>query len=133
MTMRIAKSPLARGIAILFLLYTGVDIAFPQFCSEKLISLAAANESSLSESNKSAAVTREDVSTVSVREDSQKNGPTDQKSQDEDCFCCCAHVVPGMVYAAPTLSGLKSPRSVPGSTAVLTPPLFGTFRPPRFA
>lgn len=126
---RIAKGRLVRSVAILFLIYTGLDIACPQICNEEVVSVTA-NEASLPDSN-SAANMALSVRASSDKQD-QQNGPTEQKSQDEDCFCCCAHIVPGVVYVAPALSGLKSPRSVPGSTAVLTPPLFGTFRPPRF-
>ena len=130
---RIAKGRLVRSVAILFLLYTGLDIACPQLCSEGLVSLAAASETARSDINEPESAIGENVGAVSVREDSRQNGPTEQKSQEEDCFCCCAHIVPGVAYVAPTHSDLKFPRSVPGSTAVLTPPLFGTFRPPRFA
>jgi hypothetical protein len=59
--------------------------------------------------------------------------PTDPHSQDEDCFCCCAHIVPGMVFVAPTLMDLKSPVTVQVLAAIPTPPLFRPFHPPRFA
>jgi hypothetical protein len=128
---RMTKSRLVRCTAILFLLYTGVDIACPQICSEEVVSFAA-NEAPLPESI-STGKTTVSVRASSDKEDSQRNEPTDQKSQDEDCFCCCAHVVPGMVYVAPTLLDLKSPVSVPDLASVPTPPLFQTFHPPRFA
>jgi hypothetical protein len=129
---RMTKSRLGRCLAILFLLYTVVDIACPQLCSEEPISLVAVNETSRLNTNTPASATRENVRVVSTREDSQRNEPTNQGSQHEDCFCC-ARVVPGMVYVAPALLDLKSPALVPIPTSALTPPLFPTFHPPRFA
>ena len=126
-----SRGRLVRSVAILFLLYTGLDIACPQICSEEVVGFAA-NEVSLSQPDNEAKSTFSAQPSLD-RQDSQRDGPTNQRSQDEDCFCCCAHVLPGIVYVAPTLLDLKSPVSIPDLVSAPAPPLFRTFPPPRFA
>lgn len=51
---------------------------------------------------------------------------------DEDCFCCCAHVVPAQTHslaAVPIAALLPDARL---DIAVPSPPLTTAYRPPRF-
>lgn len=131
MSIRIGQSPLARGIAILFLLYTGIDIACPQLCSEELITVASAEETISSDFYGQALVPYQYA--VSAREESQRNEVPDQKSQDEDCFCCCAHVLPGTVFVTPAVPERKLIVWI--QTEFVTPQseLARPYHPPRFS
>jgi hypothetical protein len=65
------SSVLTRFVVIGLLLWAATDLAFPQLCAED--SEIAAQASDLGSSGSSA--------------------------QPDDCFCCCHHVVPGIVFA----------------------------------
>lgn len=120
------------AVAILFLLYTGGDILLPQyFCSgEEIGGLPLQITVSPSKDSKS-----DDTRLASVRtsDDLRPEQPQDQAPREEDCFCCCAHVLPGcgftgvISYEPGQLSIASEVNSPP------SPPLPNTYRPPRFA
>lgn len=83
-----ARQRIMRCVAILFLLYTGVDLANPQICGEENIGVAAASEVSVLNH----CPTDSSVS-VSPFYGRQRDLPPDKESADEDWFCCCAHIV----------------------------------------
>lgn len=63
--------------------------------------------------------------------------PNDPENQaphdDEDCFCCCAHVLPSLLVThelTAEVTVLTSPTDVESPSS---PPLRSTYRPPRFA
>jgi len=115
---------MVRAIAVLFLLYTGVEITVPQFCSE------ASGVLSISEP----ASDSTNLSVISPTTDnSQKGLPSEQRSSDEDCFCCCAHVVSGRALAAIAISDLMPSFAVQGKIDLPSPPLQSPFHPPRLA
>ncbi len=125
---------LVRVIAIFFLLYTGADIASPQLCNEELVGMSGEAQAVELTPINTGSVHSNAIAAVSVApEDSQKDQPADQPSQDEDCFCCCAHVLPGMVITNAIVFDLSTPSFVLEHVLVPSPPLGSTFRPPRFA
>lgn len=94
-----------RGIAILFLLYTGVDLFNPQLCSE---------EAGLASPQRIARRASVDTSIAylgaverGTKESNDNQTPDKPVSQDEDCFCCCAHVVPGTVFDGGSISEIR--------------------------
>ncbi len=129
---RIAKGRLVRGIAIVFLLYTAVDIACPQLCSEELVNLAAANQTLVSGAS-SPDPTSSAVLSVSVDNASHRNQPSKQESQDEDCFCCCAHVVAGMVFVPPRVLQQKSVVLIQAESSTPQNEFERPYHPPRFS
>lgn len=116
-----------RCIAILFLLYTAIDLADPQMCSEEAISLTTAQVSVARDSFKPTAVA------ISADDDSSRNQPAKHESQDEDCFCCCAHIVPGIPFVTPNVLELKSAFQMQIVTAAPPSELETLYHPPRFS
>jgi hypothetical protein len=120
-----------RVIAIFFLIYTGGDILLPQyFCAgEEIGGLPLTIHFSADTVRQS-----DGARYVSFRaaDGSESGQPQQHERQDEDCFCCCAHVLPGF-----GITGAMSFQ--PGRLSVTTvlnslpsPPLPHTYRPPRF-
>ena len=83
---------LARFIVVLFLAYAGVDIANPQLCNDEF-----APPSVLLASNVERRA--EEPSTFDSVGDSEETEQREQPSaphSEDDCFCCCTHVLPGL-------------------------------------
>lgn len=95
-----------RGIVLLFLFYTAADITYPQICGEEFGNVAFANTSP----SKAAADRGGLKVSASADHNTQRNQPKNQEPRDEDCFCCCAHVVAGMVFVPPVMPPLKLAR-----------------------
>ena len=116
-----------RGVAILFLLYTGVDLLAPQICAEEGGLRASANVTV------QLTVLRPDVVGQSDVESKGTQIPDEPTSQDEDCFCCCAHIVAATVFDGNSVSEITS---ISGRTPQALIPLERAdsyFHPPRFA
>ncbi len=127
---RIIRSRVIRGIANLFLVYTALDIAYPQLCSEELASLGSAAHQTLrvnSDSPSQAGLL------VSANSGSHQNQPSNQESQEEDCFCCCAHVVAGMVFVPPIALLQNSDVSIRKLSATPQNEFERPYHPPRFS
>ncbi len=125
---------LVRVLAIFFLLYTGTDIASPQLCSEELLGLSGEVQAvELTPVNNGSAHSNAAVAVVTTPENSQKDRSSNQSAQDEDCFCCCAHVLPGMMFVTISNFDLKSPAVSVKHNSLPTPPHQSTYHPPRFA
>lgn len=123
---------LVRVIAIFFLLYTGADLASPQLCNEKLVNLSSI-QVSVPTIERAIGATRT-MTLVASSDNSQPHRPSDQTpDKDDDCFCCCAHVLPGVIVANVVVFDLRTSSFVLEHSSVPSPPLRGTFRPPRFA
>jgi hypothetical protein len=124
------RQKLFRAIAILFLLYTGADLLAPQICAEE-------RGLTTIEANDLLATTPplpSYVSTVASEiPKKEHNQPPDQEQRDEDCFCCCAHVIPGSVFQGSSISEIVS-ISLPTKQALVQLQLpKAYFHPPRFA
>ena len=96
-----------RGVVLLFLFYTVADITYPQFCGEELKNVAFASSSV---SNTIAIQQSEPKLSAAVANDAQRDQPQNQEPRDEDCFCCCAHVIAGMIFVPPVMPHLKLER-----------------------
>ncbi|MGB7923370.1 MAG: hypothetical protein WCF57_09010 [Pyrinomonadaceae bacterium] len=118
-------------MAVFFLLYTGADIAMPQyFCGEEMGGLPV-----VSHAAPLSRVNTENVTTKSTdfSDGSHQEEPSDQIPHQEDCFCCCAHVLPGLIFANPGASEIKSSNLQLEKDRLPDPPLRSTYHPPRFA
>lgn len=122
------KRRFIRVVAVFFLLYVGVDVATPQFCNEETERLALV--SSAPANNEGIVAPERDTNINS--EDSRQDPASDQTHQ-EDCLGCCAHVLPGTITAHATVVDLKMPAAALESLSLPTPPVRGTFHPPRFS
>lgn len=121
-----------RAVAVFFLLFTAADIALPQyFCGEEIGGLplksraAAAGATGNREVGDSAFVSRPDNS----RPDQPSDPQQDQHS--EDCFCCCAHVLPSLCINGAKVAELRSPAYPSMSGSIPSPPAKSTYHPPR--
>ena len=115
-------------VAILFLVYTGIDLVSCQFCCENVAGLPTEYVRTLSperQVNESFAVSDPSSEKSS---DEQRSNP----SRDEDCFCCCTHVMPSPVFASLVNTVLKMNTGLEESTRIPTAPLNNPYHPPRF-
>lgn len=76
---------------------------------------------------------RATVAAISKHEKSAPGEPSDQAPHEEDCFCCCAHILPSLSLPLVGTSALKSPSALLAEDFHLSPPLLSPYHPPRFA
>ena len=117
-----------RCIAILFLLYTAVDLADPQMCSEEAVSLTKPEVSlSVDTDAKPTALA------ISSDDDSSRKQSPERESQDEDCFCCCAHIVPAIHFVTPETIARSSIAALKTQSVIPQNELETPYHPPRFS
>jgi|ERR1700752_3505064 len=117
----------ARFIVILFLAYAGVDIANPQLCNDEFAPpevLLAANVEQRAEE----ALTN--VSSNDSEETEQREQPSAPHSED-DCFCCCTHVLPGLTTHPNGASDVVSQGLTSTPQSVTSAHLMALYHPPR--
>lgn len=112
-------------VLLLFCFYDMVvaDVLFPGSCEREGAMIPSSATPASDQQRRS---TRADV------EQEQHQTPADSMPVEDDCFCCCAHIVPAESYNVPPL--LFHPPSIeshPGS--IPATPFADLFRPPRFA
>lgn len=91
---KVRQSYISRGIAIFFLLFTVVDLATPHLCGEEMGLPLSSVGSSIS-----SAVDSARTATLSIAaHDSNQEESSAPTQADEDCFCCCSHILPGLHF-----------------------------------
>lgn len=117
---------LARFIVILFLVYTGVDIMNPQLCNDEFapISSVSASDSGKRTEDSVAVVAR------NLNETSERNEQSTTHS-DEDCFCCCTHVLPAPTTHPNGVLDVISREASLVSHSVTSAHLMALYHPPR--
>ena len=123
---------LVSAVAILLLVYTGIDMASPQLCGEELIGDVVISQS-VSKRPVGTDLSARSVASIKSADDSQNNQPSDQTNADEDCFCCCSHILPGTIVINLAASDIKSPSIELIRLAILSPSLPSAYHPPRLA
>jgi hypothetical protein len=127
---------LRRGIAIFFLIFTFmdlvcIDLLWQRGCAEEATVLTLLSKTSVV----SEVIQENGVSGLAQNAAQNQPGhPADDKPAgiDEDCFCCCSHLIHGIRIEVSVLNG--SPQ--PGDPAILiipSSPSRGTFHPPRLS
>jgi hypothetical protein len=116
LSLRTKTRGIYRCVALVFLAWTLTDIAVPDLC--------------LGDADTIANSTRDQsfVQGSPVR----PSGPSDSLfHRDDDCFCCCSHVLPASFVRVEMLTILASigETAAPDTPAITPRPLF---RPPRF-
>jgi hypothetical protein len=121
---------LRRGIAIFLLAMAFFDMAivdlfFPQLCGDDQVSILGA--SPVESSEKVA-----DEFAATRNQGPQPAQDSHQSETDEDCFCCCYHIIPSPHVSVATLNCQPRPDdpAIP-SFPSLSP--HGVFHPPRLA
>ena len=123
---------LRRGIAIFLVAFAFfdmgvVDVFFPQLCVDEQTSQSI--NSPVKAADNSAGKISDDLMAVR-NHDSQPDQDSHQSSADEDCFCCCSHIIPGQHVNVATLNFPPQPDDVAIPSLPSAPP-HGTFHPPR--
>lgn len=118
---------LNRGVALFFILFTFADLLIPQLCRGELGGRSLPSASATSASKYS------DKSSLSIpigqpQEEQSKNS----EHSDEDCFCCCSHIVPGSHFSV-ALVELKSPVTNLADHSLPTSLPNIPFHPPRLS
>lgn len=104
----------ARFIVILFLAYAGVDIANPQLCNDDF-----APSSVLLASN------------TDTRADEPAPEQPSEPHGEDDCFCCCTHVLPGVTTHPNGASDAVSQEVTVTTQSVTSAHLMALYHPPR--
>lgn len=124
---------LHRAVAIFFLIFTFTDLVVadmlaPQLCSEAAAGLplgvANIDEPEITS-------TKETGCSVSSERHSSER-PAEPSDFDEDCFCCCSHIIPSVCISVAVLNSSPQP-SDPTITSLPSSPLRDTFHPPRLS
>lgn len=110
-----------RGIAIFFLLYTGAEMTAPQYCSEAFGRIT----SEISASNVTSTPTA-----VSSHSDKEQQ-PQRHSSGEEDCFCCCAHVLPAIPDSLNAAPAMRISLVDLQKSGLASPPLQSPYHPPK--
>src|SRR5262249_24262054 len=120
------QRPLLRGIAILFLFYTGVDIAFTDYHRNESLDLSSVV--TIADAN-------DDTLAIAASQSNPAGLPSrdSEAPRDEDCFCCCAHVLPSPVFTDSSNATLSQLRTLPRRTTLPTAPIHSLYHPPRSA
>lgn len=121
-----------RAVAILFLLYTGVDLASPQVCGEELL-LVPANTPLTTVKAGIPASTNQPIEINGTETDRREPLPKQPTDCDEDCFCCCAHVLPGTIFINAAAQEFRSPTIILAQVWPPSPLLPPASPPPRAA
>jgi hypothetical protein len=123
---------LIRTVAVFFVLFTGADLALPQyFCGGEEIGGLPLGSVRAASTEAGDPVT--DRSALPAPEAPLPGQDSDQVPHEEDCFCCCAHVLPGLACTAATAGELKTPQPPLEQQSLPSPPLSLQYHPPRFA
>jgi hypothetical protein len=129
------KSMSRKGVAVVFLIWAIADLAVPGLCksddNEAVLSQTATmvfdRTTKPGDTSVGVRVTRLTFSMLRSRPTSDQNGtPT----QDEDCFCCCAHIAPAAVFVLPTIYETASAVTVYNINQVTASEL-PPYHPPR--
>ena len=121
---------LFRATALLFLLYTGVDLVFPQICAEEPV--GAATTQSFERSGEVKTANRSTVASFGTSEGTRNQQGSEVPCRDEDCFCCCAHVMPSPLFVEPSTADSNLGKGLRPRLSIISAPLNTPDHPPRF-
>jgi hypothetical protein len=126
-------SRLRRGIAIFFLIFTFTELVFEDMLGPRLCCGAGA-EANVAGGGIDACeklTTKESRRSASVGNYSSERhaGPT---VLDEDCFCCCPNIIPGVSMIVTALNDSPQPGASITTPLPKAPPR-DTFHPPRLS
>lgn len=126
-TVRKRHARLVRAVAVFFVLFTLCDIALPQyFCGggEEVGGLPL---------HLSATAEAGDRSDGFAPEAPSPEQGSEQAPHEEDCFCCCAHVLAGLAITPVASAELRSQQPPLELSSLPSPTLPLQYHPPRIA
>lgn len=132
-TKSIWKTYLVRGVAVLFLLFIGVDLAFPQCCAGDSGNLSFVGRTTVNSSRTDAAQPDSLAVFNASGSSRQGNQPNRMPAQEQHCITCCAHILPIVIsLAAVPAIPMTSTFDLRHDALPVSPPQ-SLFRPPRHA
>jgi len=121
-----------RAIAILFLIYTGFDLASPELCKGDALG-DGGGKPVIVATRADAKQINETSNAIKPSTNQDQNEIPEQPDIDEDCFCCCTHVIPGIITVSLESADATALSGILEHLSILTPTLPSEFHPPRFA
>ena len=122
---------LHRWFAVILLVFATADLCAdlvsPQRCSEWLNNLAIGDFRDLAPASQ-----QPDAGATLTAADSQPEQPSLPSDFDDECFCCCAHTLPGMHFSV-ALSINEPPGLCLSNRTLPVPPSHSPFHPPRLS
>jgi hypothetical protein len=104
---------------------TVIDMISPQLCGDEASAIPVENADGKSDQNVA-------VKATIIDQDSLPQQDSSETSTEDECFCCCSHVLPRPVVNHVTLN--KMPRiNIALIETLPSPPPQDTFHPPRLA
>ena len=122
----------ARAIAILFLIYTGFDLASPELCKGEALG-DSGGKPVIVTTRRDANHIIETSNTIEQSSSQDHNQTPEQPTSGEDCFCCCTHIIPGTITVSLESADATALSSILEHLSILSPTLPSEFHPPRFA
>ena len=122
----------ARAVAILFLIYTGFDLASPELCKGEALG-DSGGKPVIVTTRRDANHIIKTSNTVEQPTSQDHNQTPEQPTSGEDCFCCCTHIIPGTITVSLESADATALSSILEHLSILSPTLPSEFHPPRFA
>jgi len=124
---------LRRGIVIFFLIFTGAELVFedmlgPRACCGAGTEWSVAGDSIAASERLSA----KGLSAPDSIESRSSRPHTQPTVIDDDCFCCCSNVIPGVSIIVAVLNDPPQPGALMTTPLPKAPPR-DTFHPPRLS
>lgn len=87
-------------VALLLIFYALADVTFLQaYCGNEAVGIPPAHHLSNSFAETGVEKSRDSDSVASFQNESPSDGqPAPHEGQDDECFCCCSHVVAGYFF-----------------------------------
>ena len=117
---------LFRGVAIVFLLFTCADLTSPEVCAEELLGYPPHLIAAAADRSEHATELALEMADGAL----PAHGDSEPGHSDEDCFCCCAHLLLSPHYIVPLdAPGLEPALALEFRLPTSAPP--ACYRPPR--
>lgn len=113
----------------MLVLYAGFDIANPQLCGEEFTT----GPLILSFASEEHEVERSNATAVSRNESGEREEAPSRTHSDEDCFCCCTHVLPGLTTHPNGSLDVRIEMVVLTLNRIVPVDLKAPYHPPRIA
>jgi hypothetical protein len=123
------RQRLARAIALLFLIYTAIDLAAPELCKGEGSAVCPGVQIVGTRRVEAASM----GAVIECSGDLNQKEPAENSQGDEDCFCCCTHVIPEVVTASLEASDVASLAGAHKKLSLTSPAIPPAFHPPRSA
>ena len=123
----VKRSYLGRGVALFFIQFAFADLSIPQLCRPETGGSLHPTAHISSSNSRSDELSFSGASDRSEQQQSKTN-----EHSDEDCFCCCSHIVPGSHFNVDLLD-LESPVTNLAHHSLPTSVPNSPFHPPRLS